>query len=97
MNDTTRKNFIDTLKGRLDDLDGHIARLEQKGKEFEGEARKEYEKRLQDLREKRRHVDRKIQELRAAGEEKWQALKDEAEHTWKALSNSFSYFKSHFK
>lgn len=97
MNDTTRKNFIETLKGRLDDLDARIKKLELKGKEFEGEARKEYEKRLQDLREKRRHVDRKLDELRAAGEEKWQALKDEAEHTWKALSSSFNYFKSHFK
>jgi chromosome segregation ATPase len=97
MNETTRKHFIETLKGRLDDLDDRIKKLEMKGKQFEGEARKEYENRLQDLREKRRHVDRKLDELRAAGEEKWQALKDEAEHTWKALGNSFNYFKSHFK
>lgn len=97
MNDTTRKGFIDNLKSKLDDLDERIDALEQKGKAFQGEARKEYDKRLLDLKEKRRHVDRKMDELRAAGEEKWQALKDEAEHTWKALGNSFNYFKSHFK
>lgn len=97
MNSNTRKKFIETLKGRLDDLDDRIKKLEMKGKQFEGEARKEYEKRLQDLREKRVHVDRKIDEIRAAGEETWQSLKAEAEHTWKALGNSFNYFKSHFK
>ena len=97
MNDTTRKGFIENLKSKLDDLDERIDALEQKGKEFQGEARKEYEKRQLDLKEKRRQVDRKLDELRAAGEEKWQGLKDEAEHTWKALGNSFNYFKSHFK
>lgn len=97
MNDTTRKGFIDNLKSKLDDLDARIKKLELKGKELQGEARKEYEKRLLDLQEKRRQVDRKMDELRAAGEEKWQALKGEAEHTWKALGNSFNYFKSHFK
>lgn len=97
MNDTTRKGFIESLKSKLDDLDDRIDTLEQKGKEFQGEARKEYDKRLLDLKEKRLHVDRKLDELRAAGEEKWQGLKIEAEHTWKALGNSFNYFKSHFK
>lgn len=97
MNDTTRKGFIENLKSKLDDLDERIDALEQKSKEFQGEARKEYEKRRLDLQEKRRHVDRKLDELRAAGEEKWQGLKIEAEHTWKALGNSFNYFKSHFK
>lgn len=97
MNDSNRKAFIDNLKSQLDDLDDRIDALEQKGKAFQGEARKEYDKRLLDLQEKRRQVDRKIDELRAAGEEKWQGLKVEAEHTWKALGNSFNYFKSHFK
>jgi uncharacterized protein YukE len=97
MNDTTRKGFIDNLKSKLDDLDDRIDALEQKGRAFQGEARKEYDKRLLDLQDKRRQVDRKLDEIRAAGEGKWQALKDEAEHTWKALGNSFNYFKSHFK
>ena len=97
MNDTTRKDFIEDLKNKLDDLDDRIDTLEQKGKEFQGEARKEYDKRLLDLQEKRLEINRKIDELRAAGEEKWQGLKIEAEHAWKALGNSFNYFKSHFK
>lgn len=93
----SRNEFIEKMKERLDDLDEKIAELKQKGKKFEGEARKEYENRLHDLREKRRELKRKLDETRAAGEEKWQQVKDEAEHAWKALGNSFNYFKSHFK
>ncbi|MGK7294271.1 MAG: hypothetical protein ACNS61_00415 [Candidatus Wenzhouxiangella sp. M2_3B_020] len=97
MNDQSRNEFIANMKDRLDDLDKEIEDLKRDADKFEGEAKKEYENRLHDLREKRREADRKITELQAAGEEKWQAVKDEAEHAWKALGNSFNYFRSHFK
>jgi len=92
-----RNEFIATLKDRLDKLDGEIEGLKSEASKFEAGARKEYEDRLHDLRGKRRELERKLDELRAAGDEKWQQIKDEAEHAWKALGNSFNYFKSHFK
>lgn len=97
MTENSRKEFIENLKEKLDELDAKIDQLQDKSKQFEGEARREYENRLHDLREKRRHFKRKLDETQAAGDEKWQAVKDEAEHAWKALGNSFNYFKSHFK
>ncbi|MFW5926663.1 MAG: hypothetical protein ACOCSR_01310 [Wenzhouxiangella sp.] len=92
-----RKEFIEKLKGKLDELDAQIDELKEKSRQFEGEAQKEYENRLHDLRAKRRHFKRRLEELHAASEEKWQAIKDETEHAWKALGNSFNYFKSHFR
>lgn len=97
MAEQSRNEFIDKMKQRLDDLDDHIGELKQKGEQLEGEAHKEYENRLHELREQRREAKRKLEELRAAGEEQWQKVKDEAEHAWKALGNSLNYFKSHFK
>lgn len=93
----SRNEFIEKMKNGLDDLDQQIEDLKQRGEKFEGEARKEYENRLHDLREKRREAKRKLDDAQSAGEERWQQLKDEAEHAWKALGNSFNYFKSHFK
>ena len=93
----SRNEFIGTMKDRLDDLDNQIEDLKKRGEKFEGEAHKEYENRLHDLREKRREAKRKIDDIQAASEEKWQQVKDEVEHAWKALGNSFNYFKSHFK
>tara|TARA_R110000823_G_scaffold47903_20_gene122059 strand:+ start:33838 stop:34131 length:294 start_codon:yes stop_codon:yes gene_type:complete len=97
MANRSRNEFIDKMKNGLDDLDKQIEDFKQRGEKFEGEARKEYENRLHDLREKRRETKRKIDDTQAASEEKWQQFKDEAEHAWKALDNSFNYFKSHFK
>lgn len=97
MSGNDRSEFIEKLKSRLDELDAKLDELERKGEQFEGQAAREYENRLHDLRKRRREAKRKLDELRAAGDEQWQALKDEAEHAWKALGNSFNYFKSHFK
>ena len=97
MSEKNRNEFIAKMKERLDDLDEKIEEFKQQGEKFEGEAHKEYENRLHDLREKRRDAKRRLDEVRAAGEDKWQQVKDEAEHAWKALGNSFNYFKSHFK
>lgn len=97
MTESNRNEFISRMKDRLDELDKEIDKLKGEAGKFEAQAQKEYENRLHDLREKRREAKRKIDDLRSAGDEKWQQLKDETEHAWKALGNSFNYFKSHFK
>src|SRR6056297_292387 len=93
----SRNEFIEKMKNGLDDLDKQIEDLKERGEKLEGEAKKEYENRLHDLREKRREAKRQLDEAQAASEEKWEQFNDEAEHAWKALGNSFNYFKSHFK
>lgn len=97
MTESNRNEFISKMKERLDQLDDEIESMKSKGEEMEADARKEYENRLHDLREKRREAKRTIDDLRSASEERWQQVKDEAEHSWKALHNSFSYFKSQLK
>ncbi|MGB0513708.1 MAG: hypothetical protein ACPGJE_02570 [Wenzhouxiangellaceae bacterium] len=96
MSQSSRHEFIENLKQRLDPLDDHIEELQQKVRDTRGQASAEAENRLHDLREKRREARRKLEEIRAAGEEKWEALKAEAEHVWTALNNSLKYFRSHF-
>jgi TolA-binding protein len=97
MTESSRNEFISKMKDRLDQLDEEIETMKGKGEKMDAEARKEFENRMHDLREKRREAKRKINDLYAASEEKWQQLIDETEHAWKALGNSFNYFKSHFK
>lgn len=94
---TSRNEFIDSMKKRLDELDRQIEDFKTDGEKLEAQARQEYENRLHELREKRREAKRKLDDLRSASDEKWQQFKDEAEHAWNALGNSFNYFKSHFK
>ncbi len=97
MTDNARKELIAKMKEQLDDLDAGIDDLDKKREELSGEARKEYDKRLQELVEIRHDAEKRLQDVRTASEDRWQQVKDEAEHTRKALMNSFNYFKSHFK
>lgn len=92
-----RDQFIESLKGRLDDLNSEMDKLEKKAREASGEAEKKYEAQLKEAREKREQMQNKLNELRAAGEAQFEKLKLEAEHAWKAFENSVQYFRSHFK
>lgn len=92
-----RKEFIEWLKSRLDELDEKIDELDDRAEELGARARGEYHERLAELRGRRKELAHKLDEARAAGELHWQKLKREAEYTWDALRHSFNYFKSHFK
>ena len=92
-----REQFIESLKDRLDDLNGEMEKLEKKAQDASGKAEQRYEEQLADMREKREQMRHKLKELRAASEAQFDRLKLEAEHTWKAFQNSVNYFRSHFK
>jgi len=92
-----REQFIEMLKGKLDDLNEDMERLEKRAQDASGDLEKKYEEQLAEMREKRTEMKNKITELRAASEAQFDRLKLEAEHTWKAFQNSVSYFRSHFK
>ncbi|TVS11844.1 MAG: hypothetical protein EA419_06880 [Wenzhouxiangella sp.] len=92
-----REQFIETLKGKLDELNEDMDRLEKRAQDASGDLEKKYEEQLQDMREKRAELKNKISELRAASEAQFDRLKLEAEHAWKAFQNSVNYFRSHFK
>lgn len=92
-----RDQFIETVKGKLDEVNQEIDRLETKAKEASGDAERKYRQQLDDIREKRDELKQKLTDLRAASEAQFDKLKLEAEHAWKAFQNSVSYFKSHFK
>lgn len=92
-----REQFIDMLKGKLDDLNQDMERLEKRAQEASGDLEKKYEEQLAEMRQKRTELKHKISELRAASEAQFDRLKLEAEHAWKAFQNSVNYFRSHFK
>jgi chromosome segregation ATPase len=92
-----RDEFVAKLKGQLDEMNAAVDELEEKVDAARGDAAREYEKKLDELRAERARAKDKLQEIRDAGDDAWEDLKDEAEHAWKAFRNSVNYFKSHFK
>ncbi len=92
-----RNEFVEKLKGQLDEINEEVDELEAKVNNAGADVKEEYQEKLQEAKAARVKAEGKLQELRDAGEDAWEDLKADAEHTWKALRNSVNYFKSHFK
>ncbi len=93
----TRDEVIEKLKTQLDALNGKLDELEAKADAASGEAKAEYEKRIQHLNEMAQPAKDKLAELRSAGEGQWDRVSAEADKYYKALVHSFNYFKSQVK
>lgn len=92
-----RDEFIAKLKSQLDELNAEINSLEAKAAAGRQQLGKAYDEQVAGLRSNAASLRTKIDELRAAGDEKWDALVAEAEKVQKAAVRSFNYFKSQLK
>ena len=92
-----RDEFIQALKAQLDELNEELDELEGKAQAGREQLGKAYDAQVASLRASAATLRTKIDEVRAAGDEKWEAVVAEAEKVQKALVHSFNYFKSQLK
>ena len=82
------------MKQQLDDLNAQIGDLEAKAKAGQEELHKEYNEQLAKLKQQSQVALQKLNELKGAGEEKWDELIAEGDKVYKAFVHSVNYFKS---
>jgi len=92
-----RDEFVERLKHQLDDTNRRLDELEAKAKAGREQLGKAYDTQVASLRASAATLRDRIDDIVAAGDEKWEALVDEAEKVQKALVRSFNYFKSQLK
>ena len=92
-----RDEFIQALKAQLDELNEELDELEGKAKAGREQLGKAYDAQVASLRASAATLRTKIDEVVAAGDEKWESVVAEAEKVQKALVHSFNYFKSQLK
>lgn len=89
-----RDEYIAKMKIQLDELDAKIDKVEAKATEAKEDARAKYREEMTKLREQSKLAKGKLVELKAAGEDKWEAMVTEMEKIRDAFTHSFNYFKS---
>ena len=89
-----RDEYIEKMKLQLDELDAKMDKLEAKATEAKEDARAKYKEEMAKLRQQSRAAKGKLEEIKAAGEDKWEALVTETEKIRDAIAHSFNYFKS---
>jgi TolA-binding protein len=93
-NMTTRDAYIEKMKTQLDDLNVRMESLSNKAAEAQANVRATYDKDMAQLREQSVQAKAKMEELKSAGEDRWDAMVTEMEKVRDAFVHSFSYFKS---
>lgn len=89
-----RDDYIAKMKLQLDELDAQMSKLEAKAQVAKDDARDKYKEEMAKLRHQSKLAKGKLDDLKAAGEDKWDALVAEMEKVRDAFKHSFSYFKS---
>jgi chromosome segregation ATPase len=74
-----RDEYVEKLKGQLDEWNAAIDKLEKRAGELTAEARQRYQERVAALRAKRQEIQNKLKEIQAAGESAWDAIKASVE------------------
>jgi len=92
-----RDAYVAKMKLQLDELNAKMAELEVKAKEAKEDARDKYNEELGKLRHQSKLAVAKLDELKASGEDKWEAMVAETEKIRDAFVHSFNYFKSQLK
>ena len=69
---STRDDYIAKMKQQLDELAAQMSRLEAKAQEAKADARDKYREELAKLRQQSKLAKGKLNDLKAAGEDKWE-------------------------
>lgn len=91
---TAKNTYIETMKAQLDALDANMNKLEAKAEEAKADARDAYLEEMRKLRHQSKLASAKLDELKAASEDRWKAMTTEMEKVREAFVHSFNYFKS---
>ena len=92
-----KDDLIRKIKTQLDEVNAHLAELEKKAEGSQQKLGQKYDEQVAHLQAASRALKKKLDEIKAAGDDKWEALAAETEKVGKALVHSFNYFKSQLK
>jgi len=91
---TVHSAYIAKMKSQLDELNLKMNELDSKTQEAKEDARAAYKAEMTKLRHQSKLAVAKLDELKAAGEDGWDAMVTEMEKMRDAFTHSFHYFKS---
>ena len=84
------------LEAQLKEWKTDIDKMKAKADKADAEAKLEYYKQIEDLRTKQEAAQKKLTELKAAGESAWEDLKAGIDLAWKSLGESIKSARSRF-
>ena len=91
-----RDEYVDKLKGQLDQWNAEVAKWEAKAQNAQAGARAEYDKHLNELRRRRDQALEQMKRLQAATGDAWVDLVRGADEAWAKMREALEKSRSHF-
>jgi chromosome segregation ATPase len=91
-----RDDYVEKLKGQLDQWNAEVAKWEAKAKQAQSGVRVEYEKQLKDLRRQRDEALEQMKRVQAATGDAWVDLVRGADDAWARMREALEKARSHF-
>lgn len=92
-----KEAYQEKLEAQLRIWNAKIEELKGKADKAEAEAKIRYQEQLQALRAKQEEAEKRLRELKAAGEGAWEDLKGGIEKVWDELRDAVEKAASRFK
>jgi multidrug resistance efflux pump len=91
-----RDEYVEKLKGQLDQWNAEVAKWEAKAQNAQAGARAEYDKHLNELRRRRDQALEQMKRLQAATGDAWVDLVRGADEAWAKMREALEKSRSHF-
>ncbi len=91
---TKRDEYVQKMKSQLDALNATADEVVAKAGDAKQEVRAKYKEEMATLRHQSKVAAAKLEELKSAGEDRWEAMVAEMDKLRDAFVHSFHYFKS---
>jgi predicted ATP-binding protein involved in virulence len=92
-----REAYEQKLEAQLKEWKIDIDKMKAKADKADAQARLEYYKKIEELRTKQEAAQKKLTELKAAGEDAWEDLKAGIDLAWGSLGEAVKSARSRFK
>jgi len=83
-----RREFIDMMAARLEELDREISKLENIADKAVAEVKAEYHQQIKDLFQKKEELQNKVSSIREASGNAWEDMKAGARISWEVFNDS---------
>ena len=91
---TKREAYVQKMKRQLDALNATADEIEARAKDARQEARAKYTENVASLRHQSKLAGARLEDLKSAGEDRWESMVAEMDKLRDAFVHSFHYFKS---
>ncbi len=94
---TSRDEYLDKFKAKLDEWNADIDKLEAKAREAQADAQAQYESQLKALRKMRDDALEQYNQVQNAAVDAWDAMAQGAEKAWQSWMDAFEDARSQLK